>query len=297
MRPAEEGFLLLTCPLGDPDRPVLTTAQFRVLASRVERLEKPVEQRDLTIDDILALGYGADFASRVIGLLAEQDVLENYLRLSIKAGCWCISRITEGYPLRLRKRLGLDCPGSLWARGDLSLLNTPMVALVGSRDLHAENADFAVRLGREAARQGYTLVSGNARGADRTAQDACLQAGGKVISVVADELEKWPVKDNILYLSENGFDLPFSAQRAISRNRVIHALCDKTFVAQVTDGRGGTWDGSVKNLRFGWSDLYCFRDGSAGINRLIQMGATPVSLTELADFTKLLPNTVSLFDQ
>lgn len=297
MRPTERGFLLLTCPMGDADRPVLTTAQFRVLANRAAQMEKPLEQRDLTREDILSLGYGAEFAGRVIELLSQEDVLEHYLRRGAKAGCQAISRITEAYPLRLRKQLGLDCPGSLWAKGDLDLLNSPMLALVGSRDLHKENAAFAARLGREAALQGYTLVSGNARGADRTAQNACLESGGKVISVVADELEKWQVRENVLYLSEDGFDLGFSAPRAISRNRVIHALCEKTFVAQVTNGRGGTWDGSVKNLRFGWSYLYCFRDGSAGANSLIQMGATPVGVSDLPDISKLQPNTVNLFDQ
>ena len=297
MRGPEQGFLLLTCPLGDLQRQVLTTAQFRTLAKRVAQMDKPLEERDLTERDIISLGYGNAFAEKVISLLSDEDLLVHYLRKSSRAGCQCLTRLHEDYPLKLRQTLGLESPGSLWAKGDLSLLNMPMIALVGSRDIRAGNAEFARRVGEEAALQGYALVSGNARGADRTAQKACLEAGGKVISVLADELEKYPDQENLLYLSEDGFDLPFTAQRALSRNRVIHALAEKTFVAQVTDGRGGTWDGTVKNLRFGWSQVFCFKDGTAGAENLVQMGATPILLQDLHDISTILPYNCNFLDQ
>ena len=297
MRGAEQGFLLLTCPLGDPERQVLTTAQFRTLAKRASQMDMPMEDRDLSAQDIMSLGYGADFADRVVRLLSDEDLLEHYLHLSSRAGCTAVSRLHESYPQKLRKSLGLDSPGSLWAKGDLSLLKQPMVALVGSRDIRKENADFARMVGVEAARQGYVLVSGNARGADRIAQNACLKAGGKVISVLADELGNYPVRGNMLYLSEDGFDLPFTAQRALSRNRVIHALAEKTFVAQVTDGHGGTWDGTVKNLRFGWSDVFCFQDGTAGVEKLVQMGAKPIIYADLQSISSIEADNYNFFDQ
>ena len=297
MRGAEQGFLLLTCPLGDPERGALTTAQFRTLSKRAAQMEMPLEDRDLTREDIMSLGYGEGFADRVVRLLSQEDLLEHYLNRCHRAGCRGISRLHEAYPPRLRTGLGLDSPGSLWAKGDLSLLKMPMVSLVGSRDLREENADFARQVGIRAAEQGYVLVSGNARGADRTAQNACLEAGGRVISILADQPEKYPSQENLLYLSEDGFDLPFTAQRALSRNRVIHALGEKTFVAQVTDGRGGTWDGTVKNLRFGWSAVFSFQDGTSGMEKLVQMGVTPISLAELQDISALKPNNLNFFDQ
>lgn len=84
-----------------------------------------------------------------------------------------------------------------------------MIALVGSRDLCEENARFATELGAQVAKQGYTLVSGNARGADSTAQEACLAAGGQVVSIVSDPLMVHRTRENVLYVSENGFDEPF----------------------------------------------------------------------------------------
>ena len=152
-------------------------------------------------------------------------------------------------------------------------------------------------MGRQAALQGYTLVSGNARGADKAAQNACLNAGGRVISVVADSLASHKAQKNMLFLSEDSFDEEFSAQRAISRNRVIHSLGLKTFVAQSDLGKGGTWDGTVKNLRFGWSSVYCFDDGSEAAAQLMQMGAEIISRTALNNFGALYENRTSFLDQ
>lgn len=283
MRTTERGFLLLTGHLGNPERRVLTTAQLRTLADRMKDAKKPEENRELLEKDLVKLGYDREMAKRILGLLEEEAVLDYYLRRAGQMECIPITRVSPGYPLLLRQRLGLDSPGCLWAKGDIRILNTPAIALVGSRELRESNRRFAEAVGRQAAEQGLTLVSGNARGADRTAQEACLEAGGRVISIVADELSKQPRRRNLLYLSEDGFDEPFSAQRALSRNRCIHALGRMVFVAQSDLGKGGTWDGTVKNLRFGWSPVACFRDGSGAAEQLEQMGAYLVDGDDLRD--------------
>ena len=296
MNPRERGFALLSSHLGDPGRRPLTAPQLRVLAQRVAGMEHRDPERDLTAADLTALGYGMELAQRIISLLEAEDVLDHYLSRGKRAGCVPVTRVSPAYPLLLRKNLGLDSPGILWAKGDLSLLNTPAVALVGSRDLNPENRRFAEEAGRQAALQGLTLVSGNARGADRTAQEAALEAGGTVISIVADELARQPHREHVLYLSEDGFEEPFSAIRALSRNRCIHGMVWRTFVAQTSSGMGGTWDGTVKNLRAGWSGVYCFRDGSEGMERLLSMGAMTVGIDDLKDLSALPEKEKSFFD-
>lgn len=296
MNSREKGFLLLTGKLGNPERRVLTAAQLRTLAQRVRAMAAPVEDRELEIRDLIMLGYGEDMAWRILELLKEEELLEHYLRRGERQGCVPLTRVSRGYPAALRKRLGLDSPGCIWAKGDLRLLNTPMVALVGSRDLNEINGKFAAEAGRQAALQGYTLVSGNARGADRTAQNACLSAGGGVICVVADEAAKQPMRERVLYLSEDGFDEAFSSQRALSRNRCVHALGQVAFVAQCGYKTGGTWDGTVKNLRFGWSGVKCFDDGSEAMTALRQMGADLISREQLGDIGGLISSDFSLFD-
>ena len=293
MTPRERGFLLLSSHLGNPNRKPLTAPQLRTLAGRVQNADIPAKDRDLEPKDLIALGYGPEMAGRIAALLDDEDILDYYLNRGQKLDCTSITRVSDRYPLLLRKRLGLDSPGVLWARGDLSLLEQPAVALVGSRELREDNWRFAAEVGRQAARQGYVLVSGNARGADRTAQESCLASGGRVISVVADELWKHPLRENLLYLSEDGYDEAFSAQRALSRNRCIHTLGTMTFVAQTSLKTGGTWDGTVKNLRFGWSSVHCFHDGSEGMELLAQMGAKLIGMEDLKSFYDLPEREIS----
>ena len=287
MTPGESGMLLLTSHLGDLAAKPLTVAQYRELSGRVRKMERPTAQRDLQQQDLMALGYDPEFADRVLGLLARKDRLQQYVEDGAQRNCVPITRLTPGYPQILRERLGMDAPGTLWAKGDLRILDTPKVALVGSRNLHSDNRAFAQEVGRQAALQGYTLVSGNASGADVAAEESCLFYGGKVISVLADELMRCSTRENVLYLSEDGFDLPMSAWRALSRNRVIHSLANKTFVAQCRLGGGGTWDGTTKNLKNRWSPVYCFRDGSEASLELSKRGATRIEIHDLKNISAL----------
>ena len=269
----ERGFLLLRSRLGDPQRKPLTDAQFRKLRALVLASVPAPEDRDLTAEDLCALGVPLQEAQRIVGLLSEEEKLERYLAWGASRGCMPVTQVTPIYPRRVLRCLEGEAPGTLWAKGDVSLLTTETVALVGSRDLQIDNARFAQRVGRWAAEQGYTLVSGNARGADTLAQDACLEAGGRVISVVADCLHRHTEKENLLYLSEEGFDEDFSARRALSRNRVIHSMTETTFVAQCTYRKGGTWDGTTQNLKNRWSRVVCFHDGTPAMTELAALGA------------------------
>ncbi len=292
MNAREQGFLLLTSELGVPGRKTLTMPQLRTLAQRVRNSQWDDMDREMETSDLLALGYGQEMAQRILVLLEDHALLDYYCQRGKKQACYPLSRVSDNYPEKLIQTLGLESPGCLWYKGDLDILKLPAVSLVGNRDLLSENRTFAREVGRQAALQGYALVSGNARGADQAAQNACLEAGGKVISVVADALADHSVKENVLYLSEDDFDAPFSSQRALSRNRVIHALGQMTFVAQCGYQQGGTWDGTVKNLRFGYSPVYCYADGSPAQHLLAEMGAQSIELRELTNFA-LLPKPVA----
>lgn len=296
MTPREKGFLLLSCSLGDPERNPLTGPQLRTLAQRVRSMPCPPEDRELTAKDLTALGYTPDGAHRILSLLEDLPQLDAYLRHGKVQGCVPLPRTGSAYPPRLLDSLGLDAPACLWAKGDVEILRNRKIALVGSRDLHPSNRDFAEEAGRQAALQGYTLISGNARGADLAAQEACLKAGGSVISIVADALATHRQRERLLFLSESGYDEGFSARRALSRNRCIHALGNITFVAQVTLNHGGTWDGTTKNLRHGWSPVCCFRDGSDASLALSQMGATLITAAQLTNIPAMEETELSLFD-
>lgn len=295
MTGAERGFMLLTSRLGDPDRKPLTVAQFRELTRRIKNMTSRESLRDVNMQDLVSIGYPESFAGHILALLQETQLLEYYMRQAKKANCYPITRATANYPVTVRRRLGLESPGVLWAKGNSAILELPKVSLVGSRELQTRNAAFAVEVGLQAARQGYVLVSGNARGADKLAQNACLDAGGKVISVVADSLLEYTPQEDMLYLSENGFEEGFTAQRALSRNRIIHSLGAVTFVAQSQLRRGGTWNGTEKNLRYGWSPVYCYADESPAQRTLADLGAQAVTIGQLSDFSALPKSVADIF--
>ena len=283
----EIGFLLLTCRLGDPDRKVLSPAQLRTLTQRALTMEQPPQDRELTKEDLVSIGCNRLLTERVMHLLAQEDILSLYLQDGKLCGCNPVTRISRDYPMQLREVLGDEAPGSLWYKGDLSLLQTPMISLVGSRELRAENLRFAQEAGKQAALQGYTLVSGNAQGADREAQDACLAAGGSVVSIVADSLQQHSAQERVLYISEDGFNLPFTAQRALLRNRLIHSMGQIVLVAQCRLDKGGTWNGTVENLRKNRRAVFCFNDGTAAMKELEQRGASLITLQDLNDLAAL----------
>ena len=295
MNRLEEGFLLLTSHLGDPACKVLTIPQLRLLAKAVQASALGEKNGEVQAEDLMALGYNRPSAQRIVDLLNREAQLRWYLNKAQKCGCVPITRISAAYPDRLRKQLGMEAPGVLWAKGDLALLTMPKISLVGSRDLRQDNLVFAREVGRQAALQGYALVSGNARGADHAAQESCLEHGGCVISVVADTLTEHTPGERLLYLSEDGFDLAFSSQRALLRNRTIHSLSEKTFVAQCALGKGGTWDGTKRNLRRNLSDVFCYRDDSDASRELEQLGATLIGCGDLQDLSALQAKTMKIY--
>lgn len=291
----ELGFLLLCSDLGQPQRRPLTLPQLRVLSKRVSQAHFPGEAGDVTAAHLMSLGYSPSEAGRIAGLLNQEKLLQDYLALARARNIGIISRISPEYPGRIAAALRPDAPAVLCYRGDPGLFKTPCIALVGSRELQAENRKFAQAVGREAARQGYTLVSGGARGADSAAQEACLAAGGRVIVFVADSLVQHAPRSNVLFCSETGFDLPFSSFRALQRNRLIHALGEKTFVAQAELGSGGTWEGTCENLKRGWSPVFVFRDGSEGARGFMDLGAAGIGIRDLSSIPDLEPEQTSLF--
>lgn len=292
----EQGFLLLTSTLGDPDRRPLTIAQFRGLAKRAAEAEREVAARELDVSDLEKLGYDSVMSQRIYGLLSGANSLREYLRRAEACDCFPVTRLNPCYPLSVRKRLGLDSPGVLWAKGDVTLLNRPAVSVIGSRELFAENQKFAQEAGRRIALQGYVLVSGNARGADKVAQDAALEAGGQVISVVADSLQKKSLRENLLYLSLDEFDATFSAQRALRRNHVIHTMSCLTIAAQCSLEKGGTWDGILTNLKSGWSPVCLFDDNSKAATELQNRGVCLITAEDMKDLSLLAMQSQNFLD-
>lgn len=74
--------------------------------------------------------------------------------------------------------------------GDLSLLNSPVVSVVGTREATDDGWKRASRLGRELAASKIVVMSGLAKGIDTAALTAAIDAGGKTVGVIGTPLDK-----------------------------------------------------------------------------------------------------------
>jgi DNA processing protein len=144
------------------------------------------------------------------------------------------------YPARL-----LDCkdvPKELWVRGDLTLLDAPCVAIVGTRRATPYGERVARELGRVLAMAGATIVSGLARGIDASAHRGALDVDGHTAAVLGTGLDVvYPKAHARLQatIGERGLLLselePNDAAHGGSfpkRNRIIAALSMATIVVE-----------------------------------------------------------------
>jgi DNA processing protein len=114
----------------------------------------------------------------------------------------------DTYPTNL-KRL-YDPPPFLFIRGNLLPEDEVSIAVVGTRTPSPYGARLATRFARELAENGFSVISGLARGVDTLAHDAALRADGRTVAVIGSGLD-------VLYPREN----TGLSERIIRRGAVI----------------------------------------------------------------------------
>ena len=141
-----------------------------------------------------------------------------------------------------------DPPTLLFALGDLSLLERPAVAVVGSRDHSFYGAEVCRDVVSRIAAAGVAIVSGMARGLDAVAHGAALDAGGATIGVLGNGLGViYPSANRRLYerVADQGLlltEFPPGDRPGIGafprRNRLISGLARVTVVIEAASGSG-----------------------------------------------------------
>lgn len=181
-----------------------------------------------------------------------------------------------------------DPPPVLFAFGDLSLLERPALAVVGSRDHTAYGEAVARTVGAQAGRAGLVVVSGMARGLDAVAHTAALDAGGTTIGVLGNGLGViYPAANRRLYerVGERGLlltEFPPGERPHLGsfprRNRLISGLARVTMVVEAAPGSGALITAGT-GLEQGREVMAVpgpiTSAVSTGCNRLLRDGATP----------------------
>ena len=174
----------------------------------------------------LARRGGAQAPGRICPLAEAQREIEAAARL----GAVFVALGEPDYPARLR--MIDDAPPLISVRGQVDVLKSPMVAIVGSRNASAAGAKFAGQIARELGEAGFVIASGLARGIDAAAHRATTESG--TVAVLAGGQDRiYPPEHAPLLeqISERGAaisEMPFGweprGRDFPRRNRLISGL-------------------------------------------------------------------------
>lgn len=156
------------------------------------------------------------------------------------------------YPRKLRD--AKDPVEVLYYQGDLGLIETPCIAVVGARKPSEEGRKRTRKLVRHLVEDKFTIVSGLATGIDTEAHKTAIELGGETIGVIGTPLDEYYPKENkdlqdeiaekFLLLSQVPFyrykQQDYRVNRGFfpERNKTMSALTLGTIIVEASDTSG-----------------------------------------------------------
>jgi predicted Rossmann fold nucleotide-binding protein DprA/Smf involved in DNA uptake len=282
--------VLLAQRLVDGDAEPLKASEYWALLGQVGHLK---ELLDLSPAEMTKhLGVEPDLASRVAARLDRATQVAFAIDEAEQSGLRVITSVDDEYPHVLADRLRASAPPLLYVAGEPALLTSGGLGVVGSRDVAPAAAGAAQEAGRTAAAQGVPIVSGGAKGVDRLAMGAALDAGGRAVGVLAESLTR-SVRDadTRRAITEGSLCLctpykpsaGFSVATAMGRNKIIYALSTATLVVSSDHDKGGTWAGATEALRHGYSPVLVWMGEGAGKGNEALVARGAASISEVAE--------------
>jgi DNA processing protein len=280
MSPNTQAILLLTAPLivgrgskipSDP----LTLREYKRLAHHLHILNRqPADLLASDAEPLLRECQPIVDATRLKRLLGRGFLLSQAIERWQTRAIWVMSRADAAYPARLKTHLKHDTPPVLYGCGDATILETGGLAVVGSRHVDEALVAWTEGIGRLTAQARRTLVSGGARGIDQAAMHGALEAGGTVVGVLADSLERaalhrghrhYLMDGQLVLISPYDPSAGFNVGHAMQRNKLIYALADAALIVNAEYEKGGTWAGAVEQLeRLRLIPIYVRAHGETG---------------------------------
>ncbi|MDR2201706.1 MAG: DNA-processing protein DprA [Clostridiales bacterium] len=239
-------------------------------------------------DSALADAVGAAAHKRLLDYRSP-DCLERMLDKVYKCGANILTLADKRYPERLNQA-PVCPPPVLYYKGDITLLDTVCVAVVGTRHSSVYGKEMAHRLAADMCGYSVTVVSGMATGIDAYAHTAALESGGKTIAVLGSGLGKpTPASNTALFnkiaecglaVSEYFVTVDAGKYTFPERNRIISGLSSAVIIVEAAKKSGAliTADRAVEQNR----ELFAVPGNvtspkSEGTNDLLKNGARPVT--------------------
>ncbi|MEK7559439.1 MAG: DNA-processing protein DprA [Patescibacteria group bacterium] len=181
--------------------------------------------------------------------------LERYKKQLEKQKISFITLLDKEYPSLLKSIT--NPPSVLYAKGDITLLNSPSIAIVGTRRITNYGREITELFAKELASSGLTIVSGMAFGVDGAAHKGAIDAGGKTIAVLGNGVDvPYPKENEKLYeeildsdgliISEYPPGTPPGIGTFPARNRIIAGISEGVLVTE-----GAEDSGSLITANFG----------------------------------------------
>lgn len=178
---------------------------------------------------------------------AERQLVEDQAEELLDSGVEAILLGQENYPHVLAA--SRQAPPAVFFKGPIELLSRHAIGVCGSRQASAEGLRASHACSDAAARRGYCVVSGYAKGVDLAAHSAALAAGGTTVIVLAEGITRFRVRRGefsdlwdparALVVSQFAPDQKWFASGAMTRNAVISDLSQALVIVEAGE-KGGT---------------------------------------------------------
>ena len=270
-------------------------------SSKIKLIEQYNNEENIynNIDNIVKekLLYKNFFMQLSVKNNIEEEKLKEYL---FKKNINYVTYSSSLYPEKLKYIT--NPPYVIFYKGDISLLDYNMVAIVGSRKNTSYGEQVTKFITSELYNISYGVISGVAAGIDSIAHREILSMGGKTIGVLGCGIDIiYPRFNRYLYdkISEKGLliseFLPGTKPMAYNfprRNRIISALSNGVIVIEASSKSGSliTVDYALNQSK----DVMVvpgpiFNESSKGCNLLIHQGARPfLGKDDLYEFLNII---------
>ena len=185
-------------------------------------------------------------------------------------------------------------PKQLYLEGNIKLLDTYGIAIIGSRKCSENGSKMAKKFAQELVSQNITIISGMANGIDTYAHMGALKNRGNTIAVLGcgfnniypqenEKLYKQIINSNGLIVSEYPPETEASSEKFIERNRIVSGLSIGILVIEAKHRSGTSVTAKIAKSqnRKVFTIPHDLNDKCGiGTNRLIKKGASLITSTK-----------------
>lgn len=206
----------------------------------LEHFESPSRVFEANSEKLKQAGISQKLASSVLENKSTDTAKADIEWLNSAKNHYIVTIHCDEYP-RLLKQIS-NPPPLLYVHGNLSILNDPQLAIVGSRNPSQSGLSAAYDFAKYLGNTGLCITSGLALGIDGMAHKGALDANGPTIAVIATGIDRvYPAKHRELahriveegaIISEFPIGTAPKSENFPRRNRIISGVSHGTLVVE-----------------------------------------------------------------